>query len=762
MSVSYTPPVSATPFFVSDKFANFIVGPIGCVAGDTLILTERGPVPIADITRPVRVLSWNEKTRRYQLSQASVAFPKGTDYLYRVATPQGEFVAAGAHLVLLADGTYRRVEALQAGDVLKTCSDTQQVTSSGFSQPVSHASVRRYSQTDEDYQDGYGVSDRLHGLLLRCLEAGVLNVAPSHSGAQTCTLTCGPYDVLQRDSRGERLFERTLSSLFDVQQQTDGCYPHDAPHSQVVAGRTSEEFSEYGAGSCRATWLSQQKSACRRRVSSLVRRVQGLVSAWCSPKLSSTDRPIMSVERLGVKQTYWDIQVNGTHNYVTIDGAIHHNSTKTTASIMKIAYEARRVKACKDGIRRSRCAVIRNTRQMLWDTTIPDFLKWFPDGAAGGLMKTESKFLLKFDDVECEVLFRGLDDANDVRRLLSLQLTFGVMDEFREINPDVYNALTGRLGRYPDKTMNGVGACDDEGKQIHKVWGATNPPDADTFWETLLSEPPENVHVTFQPSGTSEEADWVQYLPDGYYDNLCEGKTEDWIDVYVHGKFGKSLAGTPVYKSSFIEDFHVAKDALRPNPLSDNPIIIGIDFGRTPCAVFKQRDAAGRVLTLAELTSEDMGIETFTRTLLVPYIANHYQGYEIICAPDPAGFMKQQLNEITLVDVLKTAGLRCIKPPSNKPEYRIQSVERLLAQQIEGRAMYLIDPSCSMLIRGFKHGYRYKKKRDGSIEDKPDKNEFSHIHDANQYADSLLDTQFRGSIHSSARREVRKASYFYA
>jgi hypothetical protein len=144
-------------------------------------------------------------------------------------------------------------------------------------------------------------------------------------------------------------------------------------------------------------------------------------------------------------------------------------STKTTAALMKISYEAKRIKPGRDGIRKSRIAVVRNTRQMLWDTTIPDFLKWYPDGQAGTLLKTESKFLLRFDDVQCEVLFRGLDDANDVRRLLSLQLTFGMLDEFREIHPDVYNALTGRLGRYPDKTMNGVGACDDYNRQIHKV-----------------------------------------------------------------------------------------------------------------------------------------------------------------------------------------------------------------------------------------------------------------------------------------------------
>ena len=437
-------------------------------------------------------------------------------------------------------------------------------------------------------------------------------------------------------------------------------------------------------------------------------------------------------------------------------------SGKTTASIMKLSYEAKRVARCKDGIRRSRVAVIRNTRQMLWDTTIPDFLKWYPDGLAGTLMKTESKFLLRFDDVECEVLFRGLDDANDVRRLLSLQLTFGIMDEFREINPDIFNALTGRLGRYPDKTMNGVGACDDDGKQIHKVWGATNPPDADTFWEEKLNEPPSNWHVTIQPSGLSEEADWVQYLPDGYYDNLCEGKTQDWIDVYVHGKFGRSLAGLPVYERSFTREFHVAKSKLMPSPLSDNPIVVGIDFGRTPCAIFKQRDPRGRILTLAELTSENMGIETFVRTLLTPFVTTKFPGYDIVCAPDPAGFMKQQLNELTLVDVLKNAGFRCIKPPSNKPEHRIEAVERLLAQQLDGQAMYLVDPDCSMLIRGFIHGYRYKKKSNGQIDEKPDKNEYSHIHDANQYADSIMDLQVRGVQSRGGRREVSRVKYVYA
>ena len=437
-------------------------------------------------------------------------------------------------------------------------------------------------------------------------------------------------------------------------------------------------------------------------------------------------------------------------------------STKTTASIMKIALEAKRVARCHDGLRKSRIAVIRNTRQMLWDTTIPDFLKWFPDGQAGTLMKTESKFLMRFDDVECEVLFRGLDDANDVRRLLSLQLTFGMMDEFREINPDIYNALTGRLGRYPDKTMNGVGACDDTGKQIHKVWGATNPPDADTFWEEQLSDPPSNMHVTIQPSGLSDEADWVQYLPEGYYDNLCEGKSEDWIDVYVHGKFGRSLSGMPVYQRTFAPEFHIASSELKPVQNADYPITIGIDFGRTPAAAFMQRDPRGRVLVLSEITSENMGLETFIQTRLNPHIANNYPGYKFVAAPDPAGFMKQQANEMTLVDQLKAAGFHCVKPPTNDPDKRIQAVERLLNQQIEGKAMFLIDPRCTQIIKGFRSGYRYKVKKNGEMEDKPDKNESSHVHDALQYGAAVIDMNIRGyGVNTSVRREVKPAPYRY-
>ena len=435
-------------------------------------------------------------------------------------------------------------------------------------------------------------------------------------------------------------------------------------------------------------------------------------------------------------------------------------STKTTSSLIKIGYEAKRVAKCSDGIRRSRVAVIRNTRQMLWDTTIPDFLKWYPDGEAGILEKTNSRFTLKFDDVECEILFRGLDDANDVRRLLSLQLTFGVMDEFREINPDIYNALTGRLGRYPDKTMNGVGACDDNGKQIHKVWGATNPPDMDTFWETLLNAPPTNMHVTIQPSGLSQEADWVQYLPDGYYENLCEGKSDDWIDIYVHGKFGKSLSGQPVFRA-FDRDTHVAKQTLNHIKLQTHPLIIGMDFGLTPACTVNQVDAQGRLLTFADLVSDGMGILRFSREKLKPLLANRFPGMNVLIIGDPAGQQRAQTDERSVFDILKQEGFRVIPAKSNSVVARINAVDKFLTRTVEGKPGHLIDPSCTHLVASLRGGYRYKIRTNGEVDDKPEKNSHSHIADAHQYACLHADGNVTGDAWTRKAVEIKRVAYAY-
>jgi hypothetical protein len=425
---------------------------------------------------------------------------------------------------------------------------------------------------------------------------------------------------------------------------------------------------------------------------------------------------------------------------------------------MKIAYHAKQMAKCRDGVRRSRAIWVRNTREQLRDTSIPDVLRWFPDGQAGSYMKSEYKFILRFDDVECEILFRGLDDSNDVRRLLSLQASFGILDEFREINPDIFNALQGRLGRYPSKLDNAVGCVTDDGRSNAHIWGMTNPPDMDTFWERYLSEPPANAECFFQPSGLSQEADWVEFLPDGYYENLAEGKSEDWVDVYIHARFGKSLSGQPVFRA-FDRDTHVAEKALNYIKLSTNPLIIGMDFGLTPACTISQIDPMGRFLTYACLTSDGMGTLRFCREKLKPMLANRFPGMPVLVIGDPAGQQRAQTDERSVFDILKAEGFRVVAAKTNSIVARLSAVDKLLTRVADGKPAMLIDPECRELINALRGGYRYKVKSSGDVEDKPEKNQYSHIADAFQYACLHADNNLTGDVLTPKARQVQKVVF---
>tara|TARA_R110000764_G_scaffold87831_4_gene168771 strand:- start:9191 stop:10606 length:1416 start_codon:yes stop_codon:yes gene_type:complete len=435
-------------------------------------------------------------------------------------------------------------------------------------------------------------------------------------------------------------------------------------------------------------------------------------------------------------------------------------STKTTAGIMKIVHHAALMAACKDGVRRSRCIWVRNTREQLRDTSIPDFLKWIPDGVMGSFLKTEYKFVIKIGDIECEVLFRGLDDANDVRRLLSLQASFIIFDEFREIHPDIYNAAQGRVGRYPDKMMNGVGCKTDDGKPNAHLWGMTNPPDVDTFWETLLTEPPSNVHVTIQPSGLSPEADWTEFLPDDYYDNLAKGKTEDWIDVYINAEFGKSLSGLPVFRS-FDRTNHVSKAAIKPL-YSDDPLIIGVDAGLTPAAVIGQVAYDGRLIVYDAKTSDGMGALRFVREVIKPLLANKFPGRRCVVIIDPAAFQRVQTDERTVADIWRNEGFSVKSAKTNSVAARISAVDKHLTRVVDGKHGVVIDPESALpLVQALAGKYRYKINTKGVRDESPEKSHpWSDVADAFQYMCLHADggETFGGMASTDQRRSVVKVS----
>ena len=447
-------------------------------------------------------------------------------------------------------------------------------------------------------------------------------------------------------------------------------------------------------------------------------------------------------------------------------------STKTTAGIMKIAYHASRMAACTDGVRRSRAVWVRRSRQMLFDTSIKDFLSWYPPGVAGAWQKSDASFILKFGDVECEVLFRPMEDASDINRLLSLQVSFAIFDEFREISPDVFEAMQGRLGRYPDKRLvphrpewgldskgNPVAGCvTDDGAPNKHLWGMTNPPDADTYWETLLTEPPDNVAAFFQPSGMSPEADWLQYLPDNYYEDLAQGKSQDYIDVYIHSMFGRSLSGRPVFQC-FDRQRHVANEPLH---VLGSTVLIGVDAGLNPTATLGQVAYDGRLIIHDTVTGAEggMGALRFAREILKPLLVNKYRGRDVAVIIDPAAFQRVQTDERCVADIFKAEGFSVRPAKTNAVAARLGACESYMTRNVGDSPALCIAPNNTLLIQALAGKYRYKVNSKGETDVKPEKSHpWSDVADSFQYLCLHADGGglFGGVAGNRQRREIKAA-----
>ena len=292
------------------------------------------------------------------------------------------------------------------------------------------------------------------------------------------------------------------------------------------------------------------------------------------------------------------------------------------------------------------------------------------------------------------------------------------------------------------------------------LWGMTNPPDMDTYWEDLLTDPPENVHVTLQPSGMSPEADWVKYLPDDYYDNLSQGKTEDWVDVYIHAQFGKSLSGQPVFRS-FDRSVHVADDELKPM-FTDSPLIIGVDAGLTPAAVIGNVAYDGRLIVYDSLISDGMGALRFVRERLKPLLANKYGGRKAVVIIDPAAFQRVQTDERTVADIYKNEGFSIRPARTNSVAARISAVDKYLTRVVDGKYSFIACPvNAGNLIQALAGKYRYKINTKGVRDEKPEKSHpWSDIADAFQYMCLHADggEVFGAMSFNVQRKEVVKVS----
>jgi len=429
----------------------------------------------------------------------------------------------------------------------------------------------------------------------------------------------------------------------------------------------------------------------------------------------------------------------------------HVGSGKTTMMCAEIVFRAVKMIACRDGIKRSRWAIVRNTYGDLDKTTLTTWKMWF---SSLGLMKwregksftinhTFTVDLVKEGvterhKVEFELLPIALDNVADVtKHLKSLEVTGVFLNELSELNRMVLDFFSGgRLPRFPalkDLPEAAIYWCG--------IFCDTNPPEEDSWIYKLFEtdRPPEYKMLVQPPAVIKQgekyiinpEAENLKNISNGdvEYIKMTYGKDEAFIRVYLMGEYGTLSDQKKVYYSyndNIHSSDHVAIDK-RYN------LLISADLGTVaPCILIAQMQ--GQILcVIKEFCGEFTTIRELCRDSVMPWLSENCKGMKIdTCLYDPADTYDgaDQLREF--FDI-------AVKPAlTNSILTRIDAVTQRLIRLIRGQGCLVISRTgCPQLRKGFNGKYYYRKTKvigEDRYTEEPHKiHPFSDIHDALQY-----------------------------
>jgi hypothetical protein len=417
-----------------------------------------------------------------------------------------------------------------------------------------------------------------------------------------------------------------------------------------------------------------------------------------------------------------------------------------------------------DGIRRSRWLVTRNTGPQLRTTTIETFLQWFPDNSPFGRMRWSPPltYEFRFKDVEADVLFMPLDRPDQVRDLRSLDLSGAWANEIKEQSKEIIDVIDERLGRYrppgapipPRKWFIADSNAWDADCWLAWVFGeAPVPmwlaeeirsefPVRPPGWELFL-QPPALIEK-FGPDGRTVVgyelnplAENIRNLRPNYYLDLIVGKSKAYIDQYLMNRLVSTADGMRVYPE-YVDDIHLVRERLVPVP--NVKLVLGFDFGLTPaCVVLQVVNGQRRVLR--EFVSWNMGLQQFVRDVVLPGLheafPQHMAEGRYVAWGDPAGSQRAQTDARTPFAIAAAEGLTIYPAETNDPEVRQGAVRSLLMQRVNEGPALVVSEDCPILRSGFLGGYRMRRLRvsgEARYEMEPVKDQFSHVHDALQYA----------------------------
>jgi hypothetical protein len=171
----------------------------------------------------------------------------------------------------------------------------------------------------------------------------------------------------------------------------------------------------------------------------------------------------------------------------------------------------------------------------------------------------------------------------------------------------------------------------------------------------------------------------------------------------------------------------------------NKPLLLMFDFGLTPACLIGQRGDAGELYIFRELYDDDNGLKQFLDEMVCPTLAEEpFRGLPVTAVCDPAGMQRSQADAtLTPVSEILRHGINVYPAKTNDFTQRKAAVERLLTRLTTGGkpALQVDKNHCKRLIKGFISGYYFRRKAgyNDLYRDVPEKNKYSHVHDALQY-----------------------------
>ncbi len=445
-------------------------------------------------------------------------------------------------------------------------------------------------------------------------------------------------------------------------------------------------------------------------------------------------------------------------------------SGKSVTSAMALYAAICTMPRWKDGKRRSRWLVTRSTYPELRGSTVETFLYWFPPekyAHPGGGKFYESEpyvYEMRFLDVEADIIFEAYPDDKDetIARLRSKEYTGAWANETQYNTRRLFFEIASRTGRFPPKKELPAGMS-------LKQWliADHNAPPTDDHWilrmrgDVLLPESmpddersqyakPDNVEFFHQPPALIERftpdrkkllgydvnpaAENLRNMAPNRYIELTGGRSKAEIDRDLMGRVVKIQVGEPVFPEARRE-LHVAAAEIPVMPGAH--VTVGMDFGRTPTAVFMQQ-INNRWIVLDEIVCFNKGTKAFA-PMVTAKLQERFPDCPYSAWGDPSGGWQGQNDDSTPFLILAAEDIICRAPAlKDQPQRRIEAAANCLTTLIDGQPRILIDPvHCPHLIAAVIDGgyvFAVSSAADGTrLIKQPVKNEHSHVAEGWQY-----------------------------